>query len=134
VSSRAPRALRGWVVAAVVSGVPSTAHAAATGRDPLAATRAAGSLLVGEDAPPPAQLAAAVPVHLALSWFWATALERALPDRNRVLWGAAGGLAIAALDLGAIGRRRPAIRRLPLAPQLADHALFGAVVGALAPQ
>jgi hypothetical protein len=45
--------------------------------------------------------------------------------------GAASGLAIAALDLGVIGRRVPAIRRLPLAPQLADHALFGAVVGVL---
>src|SRR3954468_3931642 len=134
VSSRAPGAPRGWLAAAVVSGVPLTVHAVATGRDPLAATRAAGSLLVGEDAPAPAQLAAAVPVHLALSWFWATALERALPARDRVVWGAVGGLAIAALDLGAIGRRRRAIRRLPLVPQLADHVLFGAVVGALAPK
>jgi hypothetical protein len=48
-----------------------------------------------------------------------------------VLWGVLGGLAIAAVDLGVIGRRRPAIRALPLLPQLADHALFGAVVGAL---
>jgi hypothetical protein len=123
--------VKAWVVAALVSGLPSTGHAAATGRDPLEATRAAGSLLVGDDAPAPVQVAAAVPAHLALSWFWATALERALPKRDRVLWGAAAGLAIAALDLGVIGRRAPAIRRLPLAPQLADHALFGAVVGAL---
>jgi hypothetical protein len=58
-------------------------------------------------------------------------LERTLPARNRTAWGAAGGLAIAALDLGVVGRRFPAGRRLPLVPQLADHALFGAVVGAL---
>jgi hypothetical protein len=126
--------MRAWVAAALVSGLPSTVHAAATGRDPLAATRAAGSLLVGEDAPASAQLIAALPLHLALSWFWASVLERALPRRNRVPWGAAGGLAIAALDLGVIGRHSSAIRRLPLAPQLADHARFGAVVGALAPE
>jgi hypothetical protein len=123
--------MKAWVLAALVSGAPSTTHAVATGRDPLEATKAAGSLLVGADAPPAAQLAAAVPVHLTLSWFWANALERALPRHNRTLWGAAAGLAIAALDLGVIGRRAPAIRRLPLGPQLADHALFGAVVGAL---
>jgi hypothetical protein len=123
--------MRAWTVAAVLSGVPSTAHAVATGRDPLAATRAAGSLLVGEDAPASVQLAAAVPVHLALSWFWAAVLERALPRRDPILWGAAGGLAIAALDLGVVGRRSAAIRRLPLAPQVADHVVFGAVVGCL---
>jgi len=123
--------MKGWVVAALVSGVPSTAHAVATGRDPLAATRAAGSLLVGDDAAPSAQLAAALPAHLALSWLWGGLLARALPRGNRALWGAAAGLAIAAVDLGTVGRRKPAVSRLPLAPQLADHALFGAVVGAL---
>src|SRR3954454_15570990 len=101
-------AMRAWTVAAVLSGLPSTAHAVATGSDPLAATRAAGSLLVGEDAPASVQLVAAVPVHLALSWFWAAVLEGALPRRNRVVWGAVGGLAIAALDLGVVGRMAPA--------------------------
>jgi hypothetical protein len=122
------------LVAAVLSGAPSTAYAIATGRDPLEATLAAGTLVVGEEAPPALRLAAAVPVHLSLSFFWAGALARALPARNRVAWGAAAGLAIAALDLGVVGRRYPAIRRLPLVPQLADHALFGAIVGALAPR
>ena len=126
--------MRAGLVAAVVSGAPSTAYALATGRDPLEATRAAGTLLLPEDAPTPALLAAAVPVHLALSLGWAEVLERTLPRRHRVLWGAAGGLAIAMLDLGVIGRRSPAIRRLPLVPQLADHVVFGAVVGALSPR
>ena len=120
--------MRPWLAAAVVSGLPSTAHALATRRDPLEATKAAGAMVVGEDAPAVAQVAAAVPVHLAVSYVWAAVLERALPERNRLAWGVAGGLAIAALDLGVVGRRFPAIRRLPLLPQLADHALFGAVV------
>jgi hypothetical protein len=56
-------------------------------------------------------------------------LERALPARRRVAWGAAAGLAIAALDFAVVRRRSPALRRLPFRPQFADHALFGAVVG-----
>jgi hypothetical protein len=123
--------VRPWLAAAIVSGVPSTAYAVVTGRDPLEATKAAGALVVGEDAPRPVQVAAAAPVHLAVSLFWGELLVRALPRRRRALWGAVAGLGIAALDLGVVGRRFPAIRRLPLGPQLADHALFGAVVGAL---
>jgi uncharacterized protein YcfJ len=123
--------MKAGLVAAAVSGAPSTAYALAAGRDPLEATKAAGTLLVGRRAPAWAQVVAAAPVHLTLSLGWAAVLERALPRERRVLWGAVGGLAIAALDLGLIGRRVPAIRALPLAPQVADHALFGAVVGAL---
>jgi hypothetical protein len=48
-----------------------------------------------------------------------------------MLWGAVAGAAIAALDLGVVGRRVPAIAELPSAPQVADHVVFGAVVGAL---
>ena len=45
--------------------------------------------------------------------------------------GALAGLAIAALDLGLVGRRFPRIRALPLVPQLADHAAFGAIAARL---
>ena len=45
--------------------------------------------------------------------------------------GAVAGMAIATLDLAVIGRRFPAIRRLPPLPQWLDHLLFGAVVGAV---
>jgi hypothetical protein len=120
--------VKAGLVAAVVSGLPSTLASMAAGRDPLEATKAAGTLLLPEDAPPLALVAAACPVHFAVSLGWAAVLERTLPRRNRVLAGAAAGLAIAALDLGIVGRRFPAIRALPLGPQLADHALFGATV------
>jgi hypothetical protein len=108
------------LIAAAVSGAPSTLHALATGRDPLAATRAAGSIVSRRH-----PLAAAIPVHLGVSLFWASVL----PRRAGALGGALFGLGIAALDLGVLARRVPAIRALPLAPQLADHALFGATVG-----
>jgi hypothetical protein len=56
-------------------------------------------------------------------------LARLLPRRHAAVWGAVAGLAIAALDLGVVGRRVPAIRELPQGPQWADHVAFGALVG-----
>jgi hypothetical protein len=122
-------AVRAGVFAAVVSGAPSTLHALATGGDPLAATEAAGSLVLPSERRRARLLVAAVPVHLGISVGWAIVLAAVLPRRRTVLAGAAAGLAIAALDLGVIGRRFPRIRRLPLGPQLADHVAFGAAVG-----
>jgi hypothetical protein len=113
--------------AAVLSGVPSTLHALATGRDPLEATKAAGSILLPGERRTLPLVAAAAPVHLALSLGWAVVLAR-LGVRGP-LRGAAAGLAIAALDLGVAGRAVPRVRALPLGPQLLDHAAFGAIVG-----
>ena len=76
-----------------------------------------------------ALLAAAVPVHLCLSLGWAVVLDRAgLRGPRR---GALAGLAIATLNLGLLGRAFPRIRALPIAPQVADHTAYGAIVGAL---
>jgi hypothetical protein len=113
--------------AAVLSGAPSTLHALATGRDPLEATKAAGSILLPHETRAPALVAAAVPVHLALSLGWALALQRA--GVRGAARGAIAGLAIAALDLGVVGRRYPRLRSLAIAPQLADHVAYGAVAG-----
>jgi hypothetical protein len=118
-------------VAAVLSGIPSTVHAVVTGRDPLEATLAAGTILRPGETRPERLLAAAVPVHLALSLGWGVVLARVLPRRPPLVVGAAAGLAIAALDLGVAARRFPRIRALPPAGQLADHAAFGLVVAAV---
>ena len=123
-------AVRAGLIAAVVSGAPSTIHALATGRDPLEATYAAGSLLLPGERRRGVLLAAAIPVHLGISVGWAVLLAAVLPRRRTVLAGAAAGLAIAALDLGIVGRRFELIRALPVGPQLADHLAYGAVVGA----
>jgi hypothetical protein len=118
-------------VAAVISGLPSTGHALVTGQDPLEASVAAGSLLLRRERRPGLLLVAAIPVHLGISAMWGVLLSILLPRRGRVLYGAVGGLIIAAFDLGVIGRRIPRIRNLPLLPQLADHVLYGATVGAV---
>ena len=122
-------ALVAGVVAAAVSGAPSTLYALATRRDPLEATLAAGSVMLPRERRRLLLFLAAAPVHLSISLFWSLVLARALPRTRPVAVGAAAGVAIAAIDLGVIGRRFPRVRALPLLPQLADHALYGAGVG-----
>jgi hypothetical protein len=111
--------MRRYLLAVVLSGVPSTAYALAVGDSPLRATRAAGSLVRGG-------LGAGVVVHLAVSAFWALVLTR-LRVRGAV-GGAVAGVLIAALDLEVIGRHNPQIRALPRAPQWLDHVAFGVLV------
>jgi hypothetical protein len=126
---RVSRAVRAGAVAAVLSGAPSTLHALVTGRDPLEATLAAGSILLPGETRRARLLAAAVPVHLTLSLGWAIVLDRAGVRSARA--GAVAGLAIAAVDLALPGRHFPRVLALPPAPQLADHVAFGAIVGRL---
>ena len=123
------RVLRAAAAAAALSGFPSTVHALATGRDPLEATLAAGSILLPRERRRGRLLAAAAPVHLGLSLGWTVALDRT--GVRGAPAGALAGLAIAALDLGLAGRRFPGVRALPLGPQLADHVAFGAITGHL---
>jgi hypothetical protein len=99
------------------------------GDDPLEATLAVGSMLLPHEERRERLVAAAVPVHFGTSIFWAVVLERVLPRRHRAAWGAAAGLAISALDLLVLGRRFQRVSELPLAPQVADHVLYGATVG-----
>jgi len=122
--------LEAGLLAAVVSGAPSTLIALARGDDVLDGARGAGTLLLPSERRTLPLLAAAVPVHLALSVGWARVLDRTLPRGWEVAGGVAGGLAIAALDLGVIGRRLPAIRTLPQGRQWADHVAYGLAVGA----
>jgi hypothetical protein len=102
-------------------------HALATGRDPLEATLAAGSILLPGEMRRTRLLAAAIPVHLALSLGWALALDRT--GVRGVRRGSLAGLAIGAVDLSLAARVFPRIHALPLLPQLADHAAYGAVAG-----
>ena len=123
--------LRAGLVAAVVSGAPSTVHAALTRQDPLEATRAAGAMLLPGETRTAPLLAAAVPVHLALSLGWGVVLAAVLPRRRTTAWGALAGLAIAAVDLNVPGRRTARVRDLRTAPQVADHLAYGITTGAV---
>ncbi len=121
---------RAGAVAAVVSGIPSTAHAFLTGGDVLAATRAAGTLLPGRRTRP--GVAAGLIAHVIVSTAW-TGVLAAIARHHRLGagGGALAGLATAALDLGIAARAYPAVRALARGPQILDHLVFGAVIGAL---
>jgi hypothetical protein len=121
--------LIGGIVAAVVSGVPSTLWALGSDGDVLQAARAAGNLLLPASSPPGALLVAGAVAHLLISLFWGAVLSLTLPARFTITSGALAGIAIAALDLALIGRAFPLIAALELGPQLADHIAFGVVCG-----
>ena len=116
-------------VASVLAGVPSTMHALATDHPLLENVVAAGSILLPGERRTAVLVAAAVPVHLALSFGWAQLIAAVVPRRRPVTGAIGCGLAIAALDLGVVGRHIPRIRSLPQAPQWLDHVAYGASVG-----
>jgi len=116
--------------AATFSGLPSTLHALIKHRSLRSTavhvydvTRAVGTLV------PPARpgLGRGVVVHLAISMLCGETLARTLPRDHSAEWGAAAGLVIGVINVGVIGRWFPAIRGLPLAPQIADNMMFGTV-------
>ncbi len=95
-----------------------------TGGDILESTRAVGggSIVAGGAA------------HVAISLGWGVVLSAVLPRRHTMLAGAVAALGIAALDLGVIGRRLPAVRALDWRPQVLDHVAYGVIVGAVLSQ
>jgi hypothetical protein len=122
-------------VAALLSGAPSTLHALlttgslrATGSYVYDATRAIGTLV------PPGRpgLAHGAIVHVGISAAVGEGLARTLPRHRSAAWGAAVGFAIGVVNIGLIGRRFPAIKALPLIPQLADHIAFGTLFALVA--
>jgi hypothetical protein len=122
--------IRAGLVAAVLSGAPSTVWSLLKREDPLAATRAAGAMLLPREERGGRLVAAAVPVHLGLSLGWGVVLAAVLPRRRTVAAGVLAGLAIAALDLNVPGERTAAVRELPTWPQVADHVAFGITAAA----
>jgi hypothetical protein len=122
-------------VAATFSGAPSTLHALLSGRSFRSTVRYVydATCAVGTLVPPgrPGFIRGAV-AHLGISVAFGEAFARTLPQRRSVVWGAAAGLAIGVVNVGVIGRRFPAIRALPLIPQLADNVAFGVLFAVVA--
>ncbi|HEX2104158.1 MAG TPA: hypothetical protein VHF51_10940 [Solirubrobacteraceae bacterium] len=124
-------ALAAGAAGAILSAVPSTAWTLLRGESVLDAATAAGTILLPRERRTLPLVAAAVPVHLALSLGWAAALSAAVPRGREVGGALVGALAIAALDLGLVARRFPRIRALPQGRQWADHLAYGLAVGAV---
>ena len=120
------------LVAAAVSGAPSTLVTLAKGEDVLIGARGAGAIVLPRgraDARAARRGRARCTSRCRVGW--AFVLDRILPRGAELAGGLAGGLAIAALDLGVIGRRIPAVRKLPQGRQWADHVAYGLTVGAV---
>jgi hypothetical protein len=124
------RILEATAIAAVVGGAPSTLDAFR--RNPELGSVVAyvrdATCAVGTLVPPgkPGFVRGSI-IHLGISIVCAEALARTLPRSHSVAWGAAAGLGIGVVNVALIGRRFPAIRALPLVPQLADNVAFGAL-------
>ena len=122
--------LYAWLLATLLSGIPSTVYALLSGGDPTEATRAAGAMLLRPEASFAKLFAAAAMVHAAVSLFWAVLLWLALPHRKTMLWALLGSVAIAVLDLRVIAPAFfPEVAALDFWPQFADHLMWGACVG-----
>ena len=114
-----------WLLATLLSGIPSTVYALITGGDVLEATRAAGAM-VGR----PDSIAAAALVHACVSLFWALILWLVLPYRHTFIWALLASAAIALLDLKMIAPVFfPEVAALAFWPQFADHMMWGATLG-----
>jgi hypothetical protein len=119
-----------WLLATLLSGIPSTLYALLTDGDATEAIRAAGAMLLRSEIAFPKLFASAAVVHAAVSMFWASVLWFALPFRRTTLWALAASAAIALLDLKIIAPVFfPEVAALAFWPQLADHLMWGACVG-----
>lgn len=131
VKRRPSDVLWAWLAATVLSGLPSTLYALISGGEVLEATRAAGAMLVPASSPLPQLVAAAAFVHAAISFFWVLILALVLPRRRVFLWAVLASALIGLLDLRVIAPLLfPEVARLAFWPQLADHLMWGACVGA----
>jgi hypothetical protein len=124
-------ALPAGAAGAILSAVPSTTVTLLRRESLLDGATAAGTILLPSERRTLPLLAAAVPVHLALSVGWAAVLSALLPRRATVPAAVGAALAIAALDLELVGRAFPRIRALPQGRQWADHVAYGLAVGAV---
>jgi hypothetical protein len=122
--------LYAWLIATLLSGVPSTGYALLTGADPTEATRAAGAMLLRSETSFGKLFLAAALVHAVVSLFWTSLLWFALPLRHTTLWALAASAAIAVLDLRIIAPAFfPEVAALDFWPQFADHLMWGTCVG-----
>ena len=128
--------MRTTLIAAMVAGLagalPSTLYSIATGGDWLASINAVAAMVNAEQLAMAWRVSVATAIHLAISLLWATLLVAILPRRRTLLWASAAGILIAVLDLRILAPMFfPEVASLSFWPQLADHIVWGASMGAV---
>ncbi|MBC8872536.1 MAG: hypothetical protein H8E44_24140 [Planctomycetes bacterium] len=131
------------VLAAIIAGLlgvlPSTVWAFFSGARVEEALLVPGELFVGRNAWIGTKIFVTIVVHGGMSLFWAGVLCALLPRRRPVINALGAGFSIAVLDLLVIAQAFQAVHSVVLLhraldsfwPWLADHLVFGAVVGAV---
>jgi len=140
---QAKSALLGGVIAGAAAGLALLPYAAITtlirGQDLLGTLKLAGAWLLGERAMRPGfdfiALYVGLGTHFAVSIAWGAAfallfygLSRALTFVAGLAWGVVVWLAMFYLVLPVVGLG-DAARSMPVALAIAEHVLFGAIVG-----
>jgi hypothetical protein len=116
------------IAAAALSGAPSGVAFAAGRLDARDATRRIGRAFFGRDS-----LVAGGIGHVAMSLGWGLAAPVLARRRWPLVWGAAYGAAIYAIDFKVIAPRRfPELAELDSPVQLADHLAYGVALAAAA--
>jgi hypothetical protein len=128
--------MRTTLVAAVLAGVagvvPSILHTIATGGDWLESINAVATMVKAENLTMGWRVSVATAIHFAISLMWASVLIAILPRRQPLLWASAAGVVIAVIDLLVLAPIFfTEIGSLSFWPQLADHVVWGASVGAV---
>ncbi len=120
------------LLAGIIGGVPSTLFAVASGGNWLESINAVAAVANAENLSFGWRICVATAIHFTISFVWTTALMAFLPQRRALLWAPAAGAAIAVIDLLLLAPILfPAVAALSFWPQLADHVVWGAAVGAV---
>jgi hypothetical protein len=124
---------RAAILAGFAGGIPSTLYAIASGGDWLESMNAVAAIVNAENPSIVWRVSVAAAIHFTISFVFASTLLAILPHRRTLLWASACGAVIAVIDLLLLA---PILFHEIAAPsfwpQLADHVVWGVVVGAFA--
>jgi hypothetical protein len=119
-----------WLIATLFSGLPSTLYFTATGQSLWPPIHAVGAMLLPPQSLPAPIFVAAALVHSAVSLFWTIVVAVAAPVKRVILYALGASALIAVLDLRLIAPWLfPEVAALSFPPQLADHLMWGLLVG-----
>jgi hypothetical protein len=117
------------MLAGIFSGIPSICYFLFLGIDWTHSTKALGLIFFDASQPGFFIYASAGIIHFTVSCFWSFILRMFLPRKNTIIWAGFAGILIAFFDLIIIARFIPTLANLDFYPQLADHILWGIIVG-----
>jgi len=117
------------LIAGIFSGIPSISYYISTGLDWTHSTKAIGLIFFDTSQSWTLIFGSATLFHFVVSCFWSFILRIFLPKKNQIILAGFAGILIALFDLKIIAPFIPSLANLDFYPQLADHILWGMIVG-----